>query len=95
MLHTTTGGSKFYLHDTHDSHYQSGGYWYDVDLVIPDVACDRCVLQWRYHAGNGWGCDEPNDCGMGKGDQEEFYNCADIRIQAKVTIFVNSVNMLT
>ena len=80
VLQKASGGSKYYLQDTHDSTYASGGYWYDVDIVLPNITCDRCVLQWRYHAGNGWGCNGQNDCGMGKGDQEEFVNCADIQI---------------
>ena len=57
-----------FLADTHDSSYAQGGYWYDVDVKLPaGVTCDRCVLQWRYHGGNNWGCDAPGDCGMGKG----------------------------
>lgn len=30
--------------------------------------------------GNSWGCDD-QICGMGYGYQEEFWNCADIRIE--------------
>jgi len=74
------GGQKWFLPDTHDSTYANGGYWYDVELQLPDIECTRCILRWQYHAGNSWGCDAPDDCGIGKGDQEEFYNCADIQI---------------
>ena len=56
-------------------------FWYDLELQLPkNLTCDRCVLQWRYHGGNNWGCDGPGDCGIGKGPQEEFVNCADITI---------------
>ena len=47
---------------------------------MPDIECSRCVLRWRYHAGNNWGCDSSNVCGIGEGHQEEFVNCADIQI---------------
>jgi hypothetical protein len=39
-----------------------------------DVSCSRCVLQWRYHAGNSWGTDhETGRSCLGCGLQEEFY----------------------
>ena len=66
VLEVHTGGSKYPLADTHDSTYSDGGFWYHVDVQLPNVECDRCVLQWRYRGGNNWGCDSPNDCGMGK-----------------------------
>jgi hypothetical protein len=53
---------------------------YDIDVIIPQVECTKCVLKWKYHAGNNWGCDAVNDCGIGKGPQEEFHNCADVKI---------------
>ena len=87
ILQVTSGGSKFMLEDTHDSHYARGGYWYEIDVVLPaSVTCTRCVLQWRYRAGNSWGCDKLGDCGLGKGAQEEFVNCADIQISGDVTV---------
>ena len=44
------------------------------------LSCSHCVMQWKYRAGNSWGA-EKEDKGFGKGaPQEEFYNCADIRI---------------
>ena len=56
------------------------------------------MLRWRYHAGNNWGCDSPNDCGIGKGYQEEFVNCADISIykgkyQIGVQLLDNILNL--
>lgn len=74
------GGYRFNLPDTGNSDYSGGGFWYNIDLKMPDIECARCVLRWRYHAGNNWGCNSPNDCGIGKGYQEEFVNCADIQI---------------
>jgi len=68
------GGYKWNLPDPHESEYDKGGYWYTVKVQLPDVECTRCILRWKYHAGNSWGCDAPYDCGIGKGDQEEFYN---------------------
>lgn len=41
----------------------------------------KYINQWRYTAGNGWGCDDTG-CGLGKGPQEEFHNCADVQIFA-------------
>ena len=38
------------------------------------LACSRCVLQWRYHAGNNWGRNmETGLPCLGCGPQEEFY----------------------
>ncbi|KAJ7379976.1 hypothetical protein OS493_012738 [Desmophyllum pertusum] len=52
-----------------------------IKLVLPEgLTCDHCVMQWWWKTGNSWGCDGPNDCGIGKGKQETFVNCADIRI---------------
>ncbi|XP_048736059.1 uncharacterized protein LOC125651480 isoform X2 [Ostrea edulis] len=50
-----------------------------------DLHCKKCVLQWKYNAGNSWGCDK-SGCGLGVGPQEQFYNCADISILRPVTI---------
>lgn len=77
----TEQGFEWDLPDTHNGDYNNGGYWYDILVKLPDgVECDRCVLRWKYHGGNSWGCDAPDDCGLGKGYQEEFRNCADIQI---------------
>ncbi|XP_022788074.1 uncharacterized protein LOC111328003 [Stylophora pistillata] len=57
---------------------------FEIKLKLPGgLTCDHCVLQWWWRVGNSWGCDGPNDCGMGKGQQETFVNCADIRITKK------------
>jgi len=58
----------------------NSGHFYPT-IVLPQVNCQQCVLQWTYTAGNTWG-----DCGNGTsasgcGPQETFRNCADIRIQ--------------
>ena len=56
-------------------------YWYSMKIQLPDkLECDHCVLQWRYHTGNSWGTDENGIGGIGLGEQEEFYGCADIEI---------------
>jgi len=84
ILKLATGGARFELPapgDSNGAEFEGGGYWYNVDIVLPDgVTCDRCVMQWIYHGGNNWGCDTPDNCGMAKGPQEEFLNCADIQI---------------
>ncbi|XP_067659361.1 uncharacterized protein [Haliotis asinina] len=46
----------------------------------PGVTCSQCVFQWKYRTGNSWGCDVNSACGIGKGPQEHFINCADIAI---------------
>ena len=54
---------------------------FTIRLRLPrGLTCDHCVLQWWWRVGNNWGCDGKRDCGMGKGPQETFVNCADIRI---------------
>jgi len=53
--------------------------WFNFNLIIPDIECDHCVLQWRYHTGNSWGSDDEGT-GIGYGPQEEFYGCADVEI---------------
>lgn len=50
-----------------------------------NLSCRKCVLQWKYNAGNSWGCDDTG-CGIGFGQQEQFYNCADISILQNVKI---------
>merc|ERR1712042_224148 len=45
----------------------------------PGLRCSQCVIQWKWHCGNNWGCDK-SGCGMGHGQQEEFYGCADVAI---------------
>lgn len=54
---------------------------FEIRLKLPDgLTCDHCVIQWWWRVANSWGCDPDGSCGMGKGEQETFVNCADIRI---------------
>ena len=58
-----------------------GNDLFKIKLVLPKgLTCEHCVMQWWWRVGNNWGCDSPGDCGMGKGEQETFVNCADIKI---------------
>jgi len=63
----------------------STGHYYGKVRLPEDLSCDHCVIQWRYHAGNTWACDENGNCGTGVGPQEEFYGCSDISIRPKFT----------
>jgi hypothetical protein len=64
---------------------KEGNKVYEMKYRLPKKACEHCVLQWRYIAGNNWGnC--PNGTGaVGCGPQEEFRACADITISGKAT----------
>ncbi|XP_048249980.1 platelet glycoprotein Ib alpha chain-like [Haliotis rufescens] len=55
---------------------------FSVKLKIPDdMVCSHCVLRWKYVAANSWGCNSPDDCCLGCGNQQEqFYSCADVII---------------
>ncbi|XP_060607944.1 uncharacterized protein LOC132760070, partial [Ruditapes philippinarum] len=58
---------------------------YIINLQLPStITCERCVLQWKYNTGNSWNCDSEG-CGIGRGPQENFVNCADIRINDEET----------
>lgn len=73
-------GSNIYRIDLESYKKGDGSEVYEIDLQLPaNITCDRCVLQWRYNTGNSWGC-EPGKCCVGCGKQENFVNCADIRI---------------
>ncbi|GLH14587.1 Uncharacterized protein GBIM_18950 [Gryllus bimaculatus] len=52
-------------------------------LLPPGVVCERCVLQWRYVAGNSWGRCENGTEAVGCGPQEEFRACADVAIDGQ------------
>lgn len=53
---------------------------FEITLELPrGLTCEHCVIQWWWRVANNWGCDG-SDCGMGKGQQETFVNCADIMI---------------
>jgi len=57
------------------------GWWYKRAVKLPDgLTCDHCVLQWHWHTANSWACDEAGNCGLGYGEQEEFYGCSDLSI---------------
>ena len=64
---------------------RSGRVNIDVKLRLPTgLKCKRCVLQWWYRSGNNYGCEQVNGrrtCGIGRGLQETYANCADVRIQ--------------
>ncbi|XP_063437560.1 uncharacterized protein LOC134718773 [Mytilus trossulus] len=54
---------------------------YKLALVMPDnITCKQCVLQWKWRGAYNWGrCDDGYQ-DVGCGNQEEYYNCADIAI---------------
>ncbi|XP_025079485.1 uncharacterized protein LOC112555337 [Pomacea canaliculata] len=58
-----------------------GGYSDMHVLLPPGVSCDHCILQWKYNTGyrNTREKTTCSDC-LGCGPQEQYYNCADIRI---------------
>jgi len=55
---------------------------YSLKVKLPnEISCKRCVLRWIYITGNTWGlCNSSNEGRSGCGKQEEFRNCADIKI---------------
>ncbi|GFO08386.1 endonuclease-reverse transcriptase [Plakobranchus ocellatus] len=60
---------------------------YRIKMQLPaGLVCSQCVLQWKYNAGNSWGC-EPSTgrCCLGCGRQEQFYGCADVAISTSGT----------
>ena len=75
------GSKQYYITNYFPSSPNKSGYWYSMQIRLPEhLECDHCVLQWRYHTGNSWGTDENGNSGIGLGNQEEFYGCADIEI---------------
>ncbi|XP_066920226.1 uncharacterized protein [Clytia hemisphaerica] len=75
LLPLVSGGTRFKVPDN------IRGARYNIKLRLPSgLRCRRCVLQWWYKGGNNWGC-ENGKCGMGKGVQEHFVNCADVSVQ--------------
>ncbi|WAR03583.1 hypothetical protein MAR_010141 [Mya arenaria] len=58
------------------------GYW-NMDFRLPaGMTCSQCVIQWKYHAANSWGVGSNGEACVGCGEQEEFYGCADVAIEA-------------
>jgi len=56
------------------------GLWTAQVKLPAGLKCSQCVLQWKYNAGNSWGCGGGRCC-TGCGSQEQFYGCADIKIE--------------
>lgn len=79
LLTFTDGSTRYYITSQFPLRPGKMGYWYELEAHLPDIECEHCVLQWRYHCGNNWGSDDEGT-GMGFGLQEEFYGCADIKI---------------
>jgi len=52
-----------------------------VKVQLPDIECDRCILQWTYTAGNNWGWCNDQYGDLGCGPQETFRACSDISIR--------------
>ena len=74
VLKQPNGKTKWYIKS-------QGNDVFKIKLRLPrGLTCEHCVMQWWWRVGNNWGCDGPGNCGMGKGPQETFVNCADIRI---------------
>lgn len=69
------GMDLIYFRQDHCFFYHSSApCWYSRAQLPVGLSCDRCVLQWRYHAGNNWGKSivTGQSC-LGCGYQEEFY----------------------
>ena len=65
---------------------KSGRGKFKTKVKLPDdLSCNNCVLQWWWKVGNSWGCDK-SGCGIGRGNQETFVNCADIKIDASSVV---------
>lgn len=78
LVHAVDGSRYWWLGDR-------GVGDYDMDFRLPsDVTCRRCVLQWHYETGNSCGLPGDRstmvDCER-SGAIEEFWNCADVRIE--------------
>lgn len=77
LVHAADGSRYWWLGDR-------GVGDYDMDFRLPiDVSCSKCVLQWHYETGNSCGLPGDRstmvDCER-SGAIEEFWNCADVRI---------------
>jgi len=48
---------------------------YTMSYMMPDIECERCVIQWYYQTANS-GCSR---------NTEEFWNCADIKVKSSVS----------
>ncbi|XP_046357282.2 uncharacterized protein LOC124135775 isoform X2 [Haliotis rufescens] len=59
-----------------------------VQLQLPrGTSCDHCVLQWRWNCAQSYGMDwETGIYCKGCGQQEQFWNCADIAIEPPLRV---------
>jgi len=57
----------------------STGHYYGKVRLPEHLSCDHCVIQWRYHAGNTWACDENGNCGTGSNVKNIFLRLFKIR----------------
>jgi hypothetical protein len=73
--------------DTNSTKYQNVSEYGSEMITVrvqlpPNVACQHCVFQWKYTAGNSWGTDPitgQSGSGLGK-ENETFMGCSDIAI---------------
>jgi len=56
------------------------GPWGTKVKLPAGLKCSHCVMQWKYNAGNSYGCGGGKCC-VGCGNQEQFYGCADVVIE--------------
>ncbi|KAL5274619.1 hypothetical protein ACFFRR_000984 [Megaselia abdita] len=68
--------------DLHTRFYpRNGSRIYEIIAKLPlSLKCKKCVLQWKYIAGNNWGMCDKERGAVGCGPQEEFRACSDIEI---------------
>lgn len=61
---------------------------FTIKLTLPEkLVCDFCVLQFKYHAGNNYGTSQDGVSCLGCGiEQEEIYNCADVKIEEDASL---------
>ncbi|XP_063708828.1 uncharacterized protein LOC134837387 [Culicoides brevitarsis] len=71
---TAAGEEKWYVPSRESKDYE-------VQLKLPDIECEHCVLRWTYVAGNNWGQCEDGSHALGCGPQEHFRTCSDISIK--------------
>ncbi|XP_061194932.1 serine-rich adhesin for platelets-like [Saccostrea echinata] len=65
-------------------------------VTLPSgVACERCVLQWKWRTAMNWGKCPDGSSRTGCGPQEEYYNCADIAILPPETILKRNIKSST
>lgn len=54
---------------------------YQIPIRMPNITCNRAVLQWTYVAGNNWGICPDGSGKLGCGNQEHFRTCSDIQLK--------------